>query len=40
MEEYVERIAMCIARGKVYRSASYPPDMRIKTGLMRSPRMR
>jgi methanogenic corrinoid protein MtbC1 len=32
MEEYVERIAMCIARGKVYRSASYPPDMKDQDG--------
>jgi len=32
MEEYVERIAMCIARGKVYRSAPYPPDMKGQDG--------
>jgi methanogenic corrinoid protein MtbC1 len=32
MEEYVERIAMCIARGKVYRSAAYPPDMKDQDG--------
>jgi methanogenic corrinoid protein MtbC1 len=32
MEEYVERIAMCIARGKVYRSAPYPPDMKDQDG--------
>lgn len=32
MEEYVDRIAMCIARGKVYRSAPYPPDMKDQDG--------
>lgn len=32
MQEYVERIAMCIARGKVYRSAPYPPDMKDQDG--------
>ncbi len=28
MDDYVEQIATCIARGKVYRAAPYPPDMR------------
>ncbi|MCC6395450.1 MAG: cobalamin-dependent protein [Bacteroidetes bacterium] len=32
MQEYVERIAMCIARGKVYRAAPYPPDMKGQDG--------
>jgi methanogenic corrinoid protein MtbC1 len=32
MQEYIERIAMCIARGKVYRSAPYPPDMKDQDG--------
>jgi methanogenic corrinoid protein MtbC1 len=32
MQEHVERIAMCVARGKVYRSAPYPPDMRDQDG--------
>jgi methanogenic corrinoid protein MtbC1 len=32
MQEYLEKIAMCIARGKVYRSAPYPPDMRDQDG--------
>jgi methanogenic corrinoid protein MtbC1 len=32
MEEYVDRIAMCIARGKVYKSAPYPPDMKDQDG--------
>jgi 5-methyltetrahydrofolate--homocysteine methyltransferase len=32
MEEYLERIAMCIARGKVYRAAPYPPDMKDQDG--------
>ena len=32
MQEYVERIAICIARGKVYRSAPYPPDLRDQDG--------
>ncbi len=32
MEEYVERIAMCVARGKVYKSAPYPPDMKGQDG--------
>jgi methanogenic corrinoid protein MtbC1 len=32
MEGYVERIATCVARGKVYRSAPYPPDMRDQDG--------
>ena len=32
MQEYVERIAMCIARGKVYRSAPYPPDLKGQDG--------
>ncbi len=32
MQEYVDRIAMCIARGKVYRSAPYPPDMKDQDG--------
>jgi len=32
MQEYVDRIAMCIARGKVYRAAPYPPDMKDQDG--------
>jgi methanogenic corrinoid protein MtbC1 len=32
MQEYVERIAMCIARGKVNRTAPYPPDMKGQDG--------
>ena len=32
MQEYVERIATCIARGKVYRSAPYPPDLKDQDG--------
>ncbi|MBP1648747.1 MAG: corrinoid methyltransferase [Bacteroidetes bacterium] len=32
MQEYVDRIAMCIARGKVYRAAPYPPDMKGEDG--------
>jgi 5-methyltetrahydrofolate--homocysteine methyltransferase len=32
MQEYVDRIAMCIARGKVYRSAPYPRDMHNQDG--------
>ena len=32
MEDYVERIAACIARGKVYKAAPYPPDMRGQDG--------
>ena len=32
MEEYVERIALCVARGKVYRAAPYPPDMKDQDG--------
>lgn len=32
MEEYVERIATCIARGKVYKAAPYPPDMKGQDG--------
>jgi 5-methyltetrahydrofolate--homocysteine methyltransferase len=32
MEDYVVRIATCIARGKVYRSAPYPPDMKDQDG--------
>lgn len=32
MQEYVERIATCVARGKVYRSAPYPPDMKGQDG--------
>jgi 5-methyltetrahydrofolate--homocysteine methyltransferase len=32
MQEYVDRIAMCIARGKVYRAAPYPPDMKGQDG--------
>lgn len=32
MPEYLERIAMCVARGKVYRSAPYPPDMKDQDG--------
>jgi methanogenic corrinoid protein MtbC1 len=32
MQEYLERIAMCVARGKVYRSAPYPPDMKDQDG--------
>jgi methanogenic corrinoid protein MtbC1 len=32
MKEYVEHIAMCIARGKVYKAAPYPPDMKGQDG--------
>ena len=32
MQEYVDRIATCIARGKVYRSAPYPPDLKDQDG--------
>ncbi len=32
MENYVERIAMCVARGKVYKTAPYPPDMKDQDG--------
>jgi 5-methyltetrahydrofolate--homocysteine methyltransferase len=32
MSDYVERIATCIARGKVSRSAWYPPDMKDQDG--------
>jgi methanogenic corrinoid protein MtbC1 len=32
MQEYVERIAICVARGKVYRSAPYPPDLKDQDG--------
>ena len=32
MQDCVEHIAMCIARGKVYRSAPYPPDMKGQDG--------
>jgi methanogenic corrinoid protein MtbC1 len=32
MQEYVERIALCVARGKVYRAAPYPPDMKDQDG--------
>lgn len=32
MQEFVDRIAMCIARGKVYKTAPYPPDMRGQDG--------
>jgi methanogenic corrinoid protein MtbC1 len=32
MEEYVERMAVCVARGKVYKSAPYPPDMKDQDG--------
>jgi methanogenic corrinoid protein MtbC1 len=32
MQEYIERIAMCVARGKVYRAAPYPPDMKDQDG--------
>jgi methanogenic corrinoid protein MtbC1 len=32
MQDYIERIATCIARGKVYRAAPYPPDMRDQDG--------
>jgi methanogenic corrinoid protein MtbC1 len=32
MQEYVERIALCIARGKVNRAAPYPPDMKGQDG--------
>ena len=32
MQEYVEEIAMCIARGKVSKSSWYPPDMKDQDG--------
>jgi 5-methyltetrahydrofolate--homocysteine methyltransferase len=32
MQEYIERIATCVARGKVYKSAPYPPDMKGQDG--------
>jgi len=32
MEEYVDRIAACVARGKVYKAAPYPPDMKDQDG--------
>jgi 5-methyltetrahydrofolate--homocysteine methyltransferase len=32
MQDYVERIATCIARGKVYKAAPYPPDMKGQDG--------
>jgi methanogenic corrinoid protein MtbC1 len=32
MQEYVERIAMCVARGKVSRSAPFPRDMKDQDG--------
>jgi len=32
MQEYTERIATCIARGKVYRAAPYPPDLKNQDG--------
>jgi len=32
MQEYVERIATCVARGKVSRRAPYPPDMKDQDG--------
>ncbi|MFH0992155.1 MAG: cobalamin-dependent protein [bacterium] len=32
MQEYVEKIAMCIARGKVSKSAPFPPDMKDQDG--------
>lgn len=32
MKEYVDRIAMCVSRGKVYRAAPYPPDMKDQDG--------
>jgi methanogenic corrinoid protein MtbC1 len=32
MEEYIERIANCVARGKVYKAAPYPPDMKGQDG--------
>jgi 5-methyltetrahydrofolate--homocysteine methyltransferase len=32
MQDYVERIATCIARGKVSRSAWYPPEMKDQDG--------
>jgi methanogenic corrinoid protein MtbC1 len=32
MQEIVEKIAMCIARGKVSRTSPYPPDMKDQDG--------
>ena len=32
MQEYIDRIATCVARGKVYRAAPYPPDMKGRDG--------
>lgn len=32
MQEYIDRIATCIARGKVYRAAPYPPDLKDQDG--------
>jgi methanogenic corrinoid protein MtbC1 len=32
MQEYVDRIANCVARGKVYKTAPYPPDMKDQDG--------
>jgi 5-methyltetrahydrofolate--homocysteine methyltransferase len=32
MQEFVERIAMCVSRGKVNRAAPYPPDMKGQDG--------
>ena len=32
MQDYVERIAMCVARGKVSRSAPFPRDMKDQDG--------
>jgi len=32
MQDYVDHIALCVARGKVSRSAPYPPDMKDQDG--------
>jgi 5-methyltetrahydrofolate--homocysteine methyltransferase len=32
MQEYIEIIAVCVARGKVARSSPYPPDMKDQDG--------
>ncbi|HUI10819.1 MAG TPA: cobalamin-dependent protein [Bacteroidota bacterium] len=32
MQDVIEHIATCIARGKVYRAAPYPPDMKDQDG--------
>jgi methanogenic corrinoid protein MtbC1 len=32
MEEYVEKIAVCVARGKVSKAAPFPPEMKGQDG--------